>query len=278
METATTVKRPRGRPRLDAPPRAAVNVRLRPEVRAQLERDAKRATRSVTKEISVRIEKSYVRDEMFGGPQMASMFREMASVALGVARQKNRGPFFENFETFVLVRDIWQRIIQSQMPRPADELLAEIGRNWDAVKAGALQTPAQQAAREWLLLHTPMTMTLAEALAGTVEPGISSHGRTRESVSDKPAETNESSVAGGAATPSNPIDSIGLSARAAWPIGSLAKVMEGLIPSQGNARAAAQEVSRLAQLLAEMTEGEAADDTAVPRVEPDDNIAAARGE
>ena len=88
METATTVKRPRGRPRLDAPPRAAVNVRLRPEVRAQLERDAKRATRSVTKEISVRIDKSYVRDEMFGGPQMSSMFREIASVALGVASQK----------------------------------------------------------------------------------------------------------------------------------------------------------------------------------------------
>jgi hypothetical protein len=34
------------------------------------------------------------------------------------------------------------------MPRPADELLAEIGRNWDAFKAGAPQPPAQQAARE----------------------------------------------------------------------------------------------------------------------------------
>jgi hypothetical protein len=228
METATTVKRPRGRPRLDAPPRAAVNVRLRPEVRAQLERDAKRATRSVTKEISVRIEKSYVSDEMFGGPQMASMFREMATAALGVERQKSFRSLFEDFETFVLVKDIWQRIIQRQMPRPADELLAEIGRNWDAVKAGAPQPAAQQAARE-LIQRAPISGSYAS--------------------------------------------SVSLS-----PIGNLDMVIQHLIPLKGSARAAAQEVSRLAQLLAEMTEGEAADDTAVPRVEPDDSIAAAPGE
>jgi hypothetical protein len=300
METATRVKRPRGRPRIDAPLRPAVHVRLTPGVKGQLERDAKRANRSVTKEIEVRLEKSYLRDEMYGGPQMAAMFREMANVALGVAGQKNRGSFFEDFEVFVLVRNVWQIIIQRQMPRPADELLAEVSRKWDAFKAGAPQTHAQAAAREWLIQHTPMT--LAEALAGTFEPGISSHAETSESVSDKPAETTEAAAAGEPDMPPKPLSSrdkipaLGSlaqaiqhlipsefpsgsfsSSAAVRPIGSLAMVLQGFTQSQGNARAAAQEIARLVGLLAEMTEGEAASDTAVPRAEPDSGIAAARG-
>jgi hypothetical protein len=309
METATTVKRPRGRPRLNAPPRAAINARLRPEVRAQLERDAKRAGRSVTKEISIRLEKSYVRDEIYGGSQMAAMFREMADVALGVARQKNRGSFFEDFETFVFIRNVWQIIIRRQMPRPTEELLAEIGRNWDAVKAGALQTPAQQAAREWLIEHTPPPpgLTLQHLLAREFERAISKPAGTRQPASDPSGQTPELARAGDIAIAPKPPDPFGLSAdaipligtlgkaiegllqsegnvgatlpgSAVWPIGSLAKVLEGLIPSQGSARAAAQEIARMAGLLAEITEGEAAGDTAVPPVEPDNSIAAARGE
>jgi len=108
-------------------------------------------------------------------------------------------------------------------------------------------------------------MTLAEALAGTFESGLSRRAGTSEAVSDKPAETNETAATGDV-PPKIPA------------IGSLAMVLEGLIPSQGSARAAAQEISRLAEALAEMTEGEAAGDTAVPPVEHDDNIAAARGE
>lgn len=272
MEIATTVKRPRGRPRIDAPPRPAVHVRFSPRVKGQLERDAKRANRSVTREIEVRLEKSYLRDEMYGGSEMAAMFREMAVVASGVARQKNRGSFFEDFETFVFVRDVWQIILQRQMPRPADELLAEISRKWDAFKAGAPPTPAQ-AAREWLIQHTPTPMTLARVLAATFEHGISSHAGTRESASGKPAETNELVAPGDAAAPSHPIDSFG----AGWPIGSLSKVMAGLIPSHGSARAAAREVSRLAQLLAETTEGEAASDPAVPPVKPVTAVVETRG-
>jgi len=293
METATKVKRPRGRPRIDAPLRPAVHVRLTPGVKGQLERDAKRANRSVTKEIQVRLEKSYLRDEMYGGPQMAAMFREMADVALGVARQQNRGSFFEDFETFVFVRNVWQIIIQDQMPRPADELLAEISRKWDAFKAGAPQTHAQAAAREWLIQRTPMA--LAEALAGAFEAAVSRSAGPPESASDKPAETTEVAATGEPDTPPK-IPALGNLAQATQhlfppeltsgsfsssvavrPIGSIAKVMEGLVPSQGSARAAAREVSRLAQLLAELTEGEAASDTAVPRAEPDTGIVAARG-
>jgi hypothetical protein len=285
METATRVKRPRGRPRTDAPSRPAVHVRLPPALKAELEENARRATRSVTKEIEVRLEKSYLRDEMYGGPQMAAMFRKMVKVALGVARQKNRGSFFEDFETFVFVRSVWQIIIQRQMPRPTDELLAEISRKWDASKAGAPQMPAQQAAREWLIQHTPMTLT--QALPAGLEAGITWHVGAGGSVGNKPAKTNETAATGepdvapkipaigslAQATqhlfPSELTSGSFASSVAVSPIGSLAMVLEGLIPSQGSARAAAREVSRLVQLLAEMTEGEAASDAAVPPAEPD---------
>src|SRR4029077_8118611 len=138
------------------------------------------------------------------------------------------------------------------MPRPTDELLAEVSRKWDAFKAGAPPTPAQAAAREWLLQPTPITW--AKAPAGPFGQGASSHAGTREPISDKPSETNELVTAGATAAASKPIDSFGVSAGSTWPIGSLVTVMEGLIPSQGSARAAAREVSRLSQLLAEMTE------------------------
>ena len=297
METASTAKRPRGRPRLDAPPRAVVNVRLRPEVRAQLERDAQRAKRSVTREISIRVDKSYIRDEMFGGSQLAALFREMASVALGVERQSKRGSLFDDFETFVFIRDVWQAIIQRQMPRPSEDLLAEVCREWDAVKAGSPQSSAQAAAREWLIHHAPRPpgMTLAHVLAGGSGAGITGDVGTGESVGNKPAETNETAAIG---EPDGPpeIPAMGSLAQttqrlspsvltsgsyvksvAISPIGSLATVLEGLTPAQGSPRAAAQEISRLVGLLAEMTEGEAAGVAAVPPVEPDNSIAAARG-
>src|SRR5215469_12476422 len=146
METATTVKRPPGRPRTDASPRPMVHVRLPPALKAQLERNAKRAARSVTKEIEIRLENSYLKDEEYGGPQMAAMFRQMAEVALGYTKYKNRGSFFEDFETFAFVRDVWQIIIQRQMPRPGEELLAEVCREWDAFKGGSPQTTAARAA------------------------------------------------------------------------------------------------------------------------------------
>jgi hypothetical protein len=229
---------------------------------------------------------------MFGGSQLASMFREMAAVALGVERQKKRGSLFDDFETFVFVRNVWQILIQRQMPRPPDELLAEIGRNWDAVRAGAPQTPAQQAAREWLIQHTPMT--LAQTLAGGSGAGITWDVGTGESVGYKPA-TNETAATGEPDAPPE-IPAMGSLAQATQhlspsvltsgsyassvavsPIGSLAMVLEGLTPAQGSPRAAAQEISRLVGLLAEMMEGEAAGDATVSPVEPDNSIAAARG-
>jgi hypothetical protein len=56
--------------------------------------------------------------------------------------------------------------------------------------------------------------------------------------------------------------------------GNIAKVMEGLIPSQGSVHAAAGEVSRLAQLLADATEEPMAGDSAAPTVAPDTDVSA----
>jgi hypothetical protein len=295
METGTTMKRPRGRPRTDASPRSDVHARLPPALKARLERDAKRAHRSVAKEFEVRLERSYLNDEMYGGVQMSAMFREMAEVASGYAKYKNRGSFFEDFEIFVFVRDVWQTIIQRQMPRPGEELLAEACREWDAFKAGSLQTATQQAARDWLIHHTPMTMTLVQALAGSHEPPISG-SVGREPPDDKPSNPEAAAIgepalqpkpifSGGTAPPigslgkaleslipSESVTSRAFSGSAVWPIGSIAKAMEGLLPSQGNARAAAGEVSRLAQLLADATEEQAAGDTAVQPTRPDSSF------
>ena len=74
METGTAPKRPRGRPRRDAAPRPRFTLRLPPDIKEQLERDAKRAKRSVAKEFEVRVRKSYLSDQIYGGSQMAAMF------------------------------------------------------------------------------------------------------------------------------------------------------------------------------------------------------------
>jgi hypothetical protein len=294
METAITIKRPRGRPRTEAPPRSDVHARLRPGLKARLERDAKRAHRSVAKEFEVRLERSYLQDEIYGGPEMAAMFREMAEVALGYAKYKNRGSFFEDFEVFVFVRNVWQTIIQRQMPRPDEELLAEVCREWDAFKAGSLQTAEQQAAREWLIHHTPSQLTLAQMLAAQA---IGRYARAGEVASDKlatpdAAATRESTVppvglfgvsidslgkAIESLIPSQSATGTALFGSALWPIGSIARAIEGLLPSKGSARAAADEVSRLAELLADATEKSATGDTAMqPTTRPDSNVLADR--
>jgi len=187
METLTMAKRPRGRPRNGAPPKPEVHVRLAPDIKAQLERDAKRAKRSVTKEFEVRVRKSYLSDQIYGGPQMAAMFRELAEVALGVANQKNRGSFFDDFEVFVLIKDVWDTIIQSHMPRPNDELLAKVSREWDASKAALPRTSTQAAARDWLIRHAPLPhgVTLADVLTGAFGPVIGKSDEKREPTSER---------------------------------------------------------------------------------------------
>lgn len=281
MKTPPMAKRSRGRPRNDAPPWPDVHARIPPGLKAALERDAKRAKRSAAKEFVVRLEKSYRSDEKYGGPQMAAMFRVLAEVALGIAKQQNRGSFFDDFEVFVLVRDVWNIIIQDQMPRPDDQLLAKVSREWDVSKAASPQTSTQAAALEWLIRHTPLPqgVTLAHLLAG-VGPTISKSSENHEPTSDPPAVIPESpatevfipAIGSLGQVLAGLTHSQGKAGSAVWPIGSLAKVIEGLIPAKGSVRAAAGEVSRLAQLLAEATEDAPVGDTAVPRIDPDTDV------
>jgi hypothetical protein len=281
METPPMAKRPRGRPRNDAPPWPDVHARIPPGLKTALERDAKRAKRSATKEFVVRLEQSYLSDEKYGGPQMAAMFRVFAEVAKSVERQQNRGSFFDDFEVFVLVRDVWDTIIRSNMPRPDDELLTKVSREWDVSKAASPRTATQAAAREWLIRHTPLPqgVTLAHLLAG-VGPAIGKSSENHEPTSDPPVVTPESpatevfipAIGSLGQVLADLTQSQGNAGSAVWPIGSLAKVIEGLIPAKGSVRAAAGEVSRLTQLLAEATEDAPVGDTAVPRIDPDTDV------
>jgi hypothetical protein len=234
---------------------------------------------------------------MYGGAQMAAMFRQMAEVALGYTKYKDRGSFFEDFEVFVFVRSVWQAIIQRQMPRPGEELLAEVCREWDAFKAGSPQTAAQRAAQEWLIHHTASQSTLAQLLAGTMEPAIGRSAKPREAESDRLA-TPDAATTRESVMPTEPllgnlgkaIESFipsqsptstelfgtGPLGSALWPIGNIAKAMERLLPSQGSARAAAGEVSRLAELLADATETGETDTGMQPRTTADSNVVADR--
>ena len=284
METGTAPKRPRGRPRRDAAPMPEFHVRLPPEIKAQLEHDAKRAKRSVTKEFVVRVRKSYLSDQIYGGSQMATMFRELAEVAEGVANQQNSGSFFDDFEAFVLVTNIWDIIIQSHMPRPSDELLAKVSRAWNGSKAASPQTTTEAAARDWLIRHAPLPhgVTLASLLAGAFTPATSKSDEKHEPTSD-PAAVAPKLPASEMSIP--PIGGLGQVIEGliqcdsnaeitVMAIGGVAKIMADLIRSQGSARAAAGEVSRLAQLLAEATEDSPAGDNAAPPIAPGTDDAA----
>ena len=283
METATRVKRPRGRPRRDALPRPKLHVEIDPVLKAHLETAAKAADRSLAREFNVRLSDSFAGDEIYGGLKMAALFRELAEVAVGVARQKNRGSFFEDFETFVMIRRVWLNIIQGHMPRPDDELLAAVSREWDATKS---QNSEQAAALEWLKVRIieRSALTLQQVLAG-----VPTLVENRKPPNEQAAETPQPAAAGdevarraigslaavaeGLGLPKDDIGSISLDS-VALSIGGLAKVMEGLIPSKGSVRSAATEVSRLARLLAAAV-GEPATPDATPPARPNTDDASA---
>jgi hypothetical protein len=171
------------------------------------------------------------------------------------------------------------------MPRPDDELLDTVSREWDVSKAASPRTSTQAAAREWLIRHAslPHGVTLAHLLAGTFGPVIGKSSENREPTRDMPAPTFELAATGMSIPPIGGLGQVledltksqGNAGSTVWPIGGVAKIMADLIRLGGSsARAAAGEVSRLAQLLAEATEDAAAGDTAVPRRDPDTDVEA----
>src|SRR5215472_6491520 len=106
METLTRAKRPPGRPRRTGPPPPSIHIPLDPVLKANLERCAKEGKRTIRKEIELRIKNSYLQDEIYGGPKMASMFRYMADAAKSIERKYNALSTFENFEVFIQVENV----------------------------------------------------------------------------------------------------------------------------------------------------------------------------
>ena len=293
MEASAAAKRSRGRPRNTAPPHPSIHVRLSPPLKARLEADAEKANRSVRKEIELRLENSYrVEDEIYGGPKMAALFREMAKVADGVALKQNIRSFFDDFRAFVFVKDVWDHMIRDEMPRPDVDLLADVCQRWDAgpsqtsAKAGPPPSSEEQAALEWLTLNTLRSMPPEDARARLVEilaegraQAGSQQTRTRKQASDTQAEESAPS-SGSAADPQSVISGFGSLHRLVGAgvipppsqapseilgsIGSLAMVMQSLVRSEVTPRKAAETVSRLARLLADEAEPATGNDAAVP--------------
>ena len=171
------------------------------------------------------------------------------------------------------------------MPRPDDELLDKVSREWDASKATSPRTSTQAAAREWLIRHTPLPhgVTLAHLLAGAFGPAISKSSEDREPTRDTPAPTPELAATGTSIPAIGGLGQVvagltqaeGNAGSTVWAIGGVANIMADLIRSGGSsARAAAGEVSRLAQLVAEATEDAPAGDAAVPTIDPDTDVGA----
>lgn len=142
------------------------------------------------------------------------------------------------------------------------------------------------AALEWLKVRTFELdrLTLQQVLAG-----VPTLVENRTPPSEQAPETPQPSAAGdevarraigslataadGLSLPKDDIGLISLDS-AALLIGGIAKVMEGLIPSQGSVRSAATEVSRLAGLLADAV-GEPATLDATPPAGPNTDDATA---
>jgi hypothetical protein len=291
----STAKRARGRPPSSAPPRPPLNIRLAPELRSELEQDARRAKSSIRKEIETRLRRSYLRDAVYCDPQMAVMFREMAQVAESIKNEKGQSSFFEDLEVFADTRKIWDDIILRNMPPPSDEQITKLRRDWDAVKTGARRSLIRWATGGGLTQGTPPT--LAEVLAGAFEPIASKPAGIGEGAIAKSAASSVLPEAGGIQT--SPADESGAvfpedktvplmaeivapllqrypGAFAVGDLGSLARVMEALRPSGGTLRGAAKEVSRLVEVLAEAMEEAAASETSDPVREADAGGATAR--
>jgi hypothetical protein len=128
-------------------------------------------------------------------------------------------------------------------------------------------------------------MTLAQALAGTPEAAVTESVEPRETASDKPAKTTGAAAMGEPVSPLKPLVSqvpvlgslskatqrlipsefeVGSfpSSVAVSPIGNIAMAMQSLLPALGGARAAAEEVSKLARLLVDAVDELATGETA----------------
>jgi hypothetical protein len=278
METSIKAKRPRGRPRRTEPPRPSIHIPLDPAVKERLERDAKNAKRTIRKEIELRIEKSYLHDEIYGGPELASLFHELAEIAVHFPLHKKRDSFFDDFEMFVSVTRIWDGVIAKRMPRPDEEILAEALRTPDA----APQTPVLRAARKWFIQQRLPRLAEIFAASAYEQAAGRDAGTDQQARDTPPEETAPASAREGDHAPTKgpvfvPLALLGTAATPSAnqalfgtvsALGSLIKAMDDPVPLKGSVHAAAGEISRWAHLCADVVEPAPASDASAPPAAP----------
>ena len=177
-----------------------------------------------------------------------------------------------------------ETIIQDQMPRPDDELLDRVSRESDAQSHVTADLYTGGVGMADPSHPAPARRDIGASARRSVGPAISYWSEDREPTRDTPVRTPELAATGtsipsigrpGASSRRSQRSGRQSPAASVWGIGGVANIMADSIRSGGSsARAAAGEVSRLAQLVAEATEDAPAGDAAVPTIDPDTDVGA----
>lgn len=106
-------KRPRGgqtKPPLERK-RNNVTFRARDQLKQELEAAAAKNARSLSEEIEVRLEQSFLDDKALGGPEMARALRSFGPHVLAL-EAKNGGRWFDDDKTYVAIIDAFQQALE----------------------------------------------------------------------------------------------------------------------------------------------------------------------
>ena len=115
------------KPRMGRPPLppgkrrgASMGFRPTPEIREKLEEAANANGRSMSQEVEHRLEQSFEGDEALGGRQFRAMFSLFGNAAVLIEQQTGKA-HFEDWYTYVAVRNAWQHLIAGFGPSPPAE-------------------------------------------------------------------------------------------------------------------------------------------------------------
>lgn len=119
-----------GKPKMGRPPLppdkrrgASIGIRLTPENRERLEKAAEANGRSMSQELSARLEQSFLEEDALGGRQLRSMFGLLANAAVLIEEQTGKS-CFEDHYTWAAVHTAWKRLIAAFAPPLPEGLIA----------------------------------------------------------------------------------------------------------------------------------------------------------
>jgi Arc-like DNA binding domain len=121
MRAATSKSANRGRPPLKSgeAKRASFNTRLRSALKEHLEESAREAGRSLSEEIESRLERSFDRTELLGGPEYEALFQMMTAAASVIETRLGQSPFSDP-EASAVARNAWRQIIHNITSNPLE--------------------------------------------------------------------------------------------------------------------------------------------------------------